>query len=152
MMNQMPDISFKNLMKLGSIGYDARQMMLTDTFLKIGEESRPLLQMFRRECNVIKAFLKLLNRGWSEDDIDAVTVKHIITPYIPKDEQLEIQKRMAANGGKPLESQKESIIRYGRSSDAEATMEQIEEEDKKSQEQKLAAQMAAITAQAELPV
>ncbi len=151
MINQMPDISFRNLMSLGNIGYDARQMMLTDSYLKIGEESRPLLQMFRRECNVIKEFLKFLNRRWSEEDIDAVTVKHVITPYIPKDEQLEINKRMTANGGKPLESQRESILRYGKSADVEATINEIDQERDKLVKQQMEANMAAMLSQTQVP-
>ena len=104
MFNQMPDVSFKNLQSLGNIGYDARQMMLTDAFLRIGEESKPLLQFFRRETNVIKAYLKKMQNQWSDEDIDAVVVKHTITPYIPKDEKYEIEKRQLANGGKAIES------------------------------------------------
>lgn len=150
-LNQMPDISFRNLMSLGNIGYDARQMMLTDAFLKIGEESRPLQQMFRRECNVIKAFLKKMNTAWKEEDIDSILVKHIITPYIPKDEQLEINKRMTANGGKPLESQRESISRYGRSIDVDATMQEMSEEQEKAMKQQVEANMAAMMAQAQIP-
>lgn len=143
-LNQMPDISFRNLMSLGNIGYDARQMMLTDAFLKIGEESRPLQQMFRRECNVIKAFLKMMNPKWKEEDIDNVLVKHIITPYIPKDEQLEITKRMAANGGKPLESQRESIQRYGRSNDVDATIEELNNEREEAMKQQMQASLQAM--------
>ena len=137
MFNQMPDVSFKNLQSLGNIGYDARQMMLTDAFLKIGQETKPLLQFFRREGNVIKAFLKKMNTRWSEVDIDAVVIKHIITPYIPKDEKYEIEKRQAANGGKAIESQRESIQRWGKSSDANATLKEIQEESKIEQQAKI---------------
>ena len=55
-------------------------------------------------------------------------IKHIITPYIPKDELLEIQKRTTANGGKPVESHLESIMRYGKSKDPKATLKQIQDE------------------------
>ena len=128
MMNQMPDISFKNLQSLGDIGYDARQMMLTDTYLKIGEESKAFNSFFRREGNVIKAFLKQMQTKWSDEDIDAVVIKHIITPYIPQDEKYDIQKRQLANGGKALESQRESIERWGKSDDVDKTMKEIQEE------------------------
>ena len=137
MFNQMPDVSFKNLQSLGNIGYDARQMMLTDAFLRIGEESKPLLQFFRRETNVIKAYLKFMQKEWSEEDIDAVTVKHIITPYIPKDEKYEIEKRQLANGGKAIESQHESIQRWGKSPDVEATYKEIQKEAEEEQAAKM---------------
>lgn len=141
MFNQMPDVSFKNLQSLGNIGYDARQMMLTDAFLRIGEESKPLIQFFRRECNVIKAYLKKMQNKWSDEDIDAVTVKHVITPYIPKDEKYEIEKRQLANGGKALESQRESIQRWGKSPDVDGTLQEMKEEAAEEQETKLSSIM-----------
>ena len=125
--NQMADISVERMIELNSIGYDARMTIFIDVFLKIGEESKPLLQAYRREGNVIKAFLKILNPDWA-DEIDNVRIKHIITPYIPKDELLEIQKRTTANGGKPVESHLESIMRYGKSKDPKATLKQIQDE------------------------
>lgn len=58
MQAQMPDLSFDNMKSLGNIGFDARQMLLSDAHLKIGDESGAWIEFFERECNVIKAFLK----------------------------------------------------------------------------------------------
>ena len=124
---QIPDISFDNMKGLGNIGYDARQTLLTDAHLKIGEESGNWIEFLERECNVIKAFLKIMNRKW-ESEIDNVNVEHIITPYIQNDEMAEINRRMKANGNKPIESQLESIQKYGDSSDPAITLKQIQEE------------------------
>lgn len=134
MLNQMPDISFKNLQSLGDIGYDARQMMLTDAYLRVNKEVKPLVQMFRREGNIIKAFLKEMNNKWTQEDLDAVTIKYKVQVYIPKDEDSEIEKRMKANGGQPIESQRESIERFGKSLDVDATLKEIQEETKKRSE------------------
>lgn len=131
MINQMPDISFESLKSLGNIGYDARMMIFQDIILKVKMESKQLLQMFRRESNVIKAFLKLMNTQWA-DEIDNVWVKNSIDIYMPKDENSEIDKRLKANGGKPIESQLESIQRYGRSKDPQATLEAIKKENEES--------------------
>lgn len=131
MINQMPDISFESLKSLGNIGYDARMMIFQDIILKVKMESKPLIQMFRREGNVIKAFLKLLNTQWAKE-VDNVWIKHSIDIYIPKDESSEIDKRMKANGGKPIESQLESIQRFGRSKDPQATLEAIKKEQEES--------------------
>ena len=130
MQAQMPDISFENLKGLGNIGFDARQTMLTDAHLKIGDEAGAWIEFLERECNVIKAFLKLIStdKTW-KDEIDNVSVEHIITPFIQNDELAEINKRMKANGGKAIESQLESIQRYGQSDDAQGTLEQIQKED-----------------------
>lgn len=127
--NQMADISVENMIKLQSIGYDARMTIFIDVFLKIGQESKPLLQAYRREGNVIKAFLKIMTKDkeWKKE-VDNVRIKHIITPYIPKDEMQEIEKRLKANGGKPIESHLESIQRYGKSKDPVGTLEQIQKE------------------------
>ena len=112
---------------LGNIGYDARQTLLTDAHLKLGDETGSWVEFLERECNVIKAFLKVMNKKW-ENEIDNVSVEHIITPYIQNDEMAEINKRMKANGNKPIESQLESIQKYGESSDAVVTLKQIQEE------------------------
>ena len=127
MQSQIPDISFENMKSLGNIGYDARQTLLTDAHLRIGEESGVWIEFFEREFNVIKAFLKEMNKKWASK-IDEVTCTHTITPYIQNDELNEINKRLKANGGKPIESQLESIRKYGESDDPSATLEQINEE------------------------
>lgn len=127
-LSQLPDISFSNMQKLGNIGYDARETLLTDAHLKVGDESGAWIEFFERETSVIKAFLKKMNTEWA-DEIDNVEVEHIITPFIQKNETAEINKRVAANGGKPIESQRESIQRFGKSSDPEATLKQIREEE-----------------------
>lgn len=124
---QIPDLSFDNMKGLGNIGFDARQTLLTDAHLAIGDENGTWVEFLERECNVIKAFLATMNKKF-ESEIDNVQVEHIITPYIQNDEMAEINKRMKANGNKPIESQLESIQKYGESSDAAATLKQIQEE------------------------
>ena len=128
MLSQMPDISFDNMKGLGNIGYDARQTLLTDARLKINEESGAWKEFFEREFNVIKAFLKQMNQSWA-NEIDNITCEHIITPYIPQDESNDISIRMKANGGMPVESQLESIVRLGKSKDPKATLNQIREQE-----------------------
>lgn len=127
MQSQMPDVSFDNMASLGSIGYDARQTLLTDAHLKVGDEKGPIEEMLERETNVIKAFLKEMNTAWASE-VDNVEVEHIISPFIQNDEKAEIDKWMAATGGKPVMSQLEAITNLGLSSDPAETMKQIEEE------------------------
>ena len=128
MLSQMPDISFDNMKGLGNIGYDARQTLLTDARLKINEESGAWKECFEREFSVIKAFLKQMNSSWA-NEIDNITCEHVITPYVPQDESYDIAIRMKANGGKPVESQLESIVKLGQSKDPNATLEQIREQE-----------------------
>lgn len=129
-LNQMPDTSFKNMMALGNIGYDARMTVLMDALLRTGEESQPMIEFFERECNVIKAFIKQMNQAWASE-VDNVIVTHHIQPYVMRNEEAEINLRMKANGGKAIESQLESIERFGKSKDAQATLEQIQQESAK---------------------
>lgn len=124
---QMPDISFEQMRSIGSIGYDARQTLLTDAHLKVGDESGPWIEALERESNVIKAFLKKMNTQW-DSEIDEIEVEHVITPFIQKSEEAEISKWTKANGGKPILSQLESIQYSGLSADALKTLDQIKKE------------------------
>lgn len=133
MLLQLPNLSFENMKSLGNIGFDARQTLLTDAHLKVGSESGVIIEALEREANIIKAYLKLLNPSWATA-IDEIDIEHIITPYIQGDELGEIKKRVAANGGKPIESQRESIARFGWSDDPDETLRQIQEEAKQEAE------------------
>lgn len=126
--SQMPDISFANMMSLGNIGFDARQTLLTDAHLKVGDEAGAWIESFEREANVIKAFLRLMNVSWASE-IDNVEVEHIITPFIQQDEKATIERIQAANGGKPIMSQLESIRAYGQSTNPQETLNQIREDE-----------------------
>lgn len=132
MQGQMPDLSFENMKSLGNIGFDARQMMLSDAHLKVGDESGAWIEFFERECNVIKEFLKLMNTDW-KSEIDNVEVEHIITPFIQNDEAAMTDMLIKQNGGKAIKSQLETIREAG-AKDAEATLKQIQEEDKAAQQ------------------
>lgn len=126
--SQMPDISFANMMSLGNIGFDARQTLLTDAHLKVGDESGVWIEAFEREANVVKAFLRLMNVEWASE-VDNVEVEHIITPFIQQDEKATIERIQAANGGKPIMSQLDSIKAYGQSTNPEETLKQIREDE-----------------------
>lgn len=128
MQSQMPDVSFDNMRSLGNIGYDARQMLLTDAHLKVGDESGTWIEFFDREASVVKEFLKHMNRSWASE-IDNVEVENIITPFIQQDEDAVADRLIKLNGGKPVMSQLESIQQAGYSSNAQATLEQIREEE-----------------------
>lgn len=128
---QMPDISFFNMKGLGNIGYDARMTMLTDSYLKIGEESGVFIEFFERECNVVKAFLAKLRTDLA-NEIDNVEVEHIITPYVQNDEDAVINRLVKANGGKPVVSHIDSIKLAGYSSDPQKSYDSIIEEEAKS--------------------
>ena len=132
--SQMPDISFSNMRALGNIGFDARQTLLTDAHLKIGDESGAIIEMLERETNVIKAFLKKMNTSWA-NEIDNVEVEHIITPFIQNDEKADIDKWVTASGGKAVISQLDAIKLTGLSSNPQETLERIQAEESVSNAQ-----------------
>lgn len=124
---QMPDISFENMKSLGNIGFDARQTLLTDAHLKVGDESGAWLEFFERECSVIKAFLRKMNLDW-EDEMDNVEVEHVITPFIQRDEDAVTDRLIKQNGGKAIKSQLQTIREAG-ASNPEAVLKQIRDEE-----------------------
>ena len=128
MQSQMPDVSFDNMRSLGNIGFDARQMLLTDAHLKVGDESGVWVEFFEREASVVKEFLKFMNTSWA-NEIDNIEIEHIITPFIQNDETAVIDRLQKANGGKAIMSQLESIQQAGYSNDPQATLEQIQKEE-----------------------
>ena len=130
MQGQMPDLSFDNMKSLGNIGFDARQMVLSDAHLKIGDESGPVLEFLDRECNVIRAFLKQMNTAWA-NEIDALDIEHVITPFIQNDEDGVTDRLIKQNGGKAIKSQLETIQEIG-SPNPQATLEQIQKEEASS--------------------
>ena len=147
MQGQMPNISFEKMTGLGSIGYDARQTLFMDAHLKIGDEAGPWLEFLNRECNVIKAFLKQMNTAW-KDEVDNVSVEHIITPYNQNDTKTDIDNMSKANGGKPLISHRESVERAGLTENVEETMKLLKEEASEDAQQKLDELNAATTIRA----
>lgn len=132
MQSQMPDISFEKMASLGNVGYDARQMMLTDAHLKVGEESGEWIEYLEREFNVVKAFLKEMNKSWTSE-IDKVTAEHVISPFVQNDENAKINMLQKACGGKAVMSQKEAIEMLGITSNAEETLKEIQAEDAAAQ-------------------
>ena len=130
--SQIPDISFENMKSLGNIGFDARQTLLTDAHLKVGDESGAWIEAFERECSVIKAFLKSMNTSWT-DEIDNVEVEHVITPFIQMDEDAVTDRLIKQNGGKAIKSQLQTIREAG-ANDPEATLKQIQQEEQASQQ------------------
>lgn len=63
-------------------------------------------------------------------EIDALRVEVEITPFTITDEKDTISNLTAANGGKALMSQRESIEYLGWSSDVDKTLAEIAEDDK----------------------
>lgn len=126
---QLPDWSYGKMSQQALSG-ESRKQMFIDAQLKVKDESGRLIEFFDREMNVVKAFAKIMLGESYAADIDALKVETLITPFAITDEKDTINNLMAANGGKALMSQRESIEMYGHSDDVDKTLREIEEEDK----------------------
>lgn len=126
---QLPDWSYGKMSQQALSG-ESRKQMFIDAQLKVKDESGRLIEFFDREMNVVKAFSKIMLGESYAADIDALKVETLITPFAITDEKDTINNLMAANGGKALMSQRESIEMYGHSDDVDKTLREIAEEDK----------------------
>lgn len=126
---QLPDWSYEKMSQQALSG-ESRKQMFIDAELKVGDESGDLLEFFDRECNVVKAFLKLMMGAAYHADIDALVVENVITPYRISDDKEKVETLMTANGNLPIMSQRESIERYGHSDNVDQTLREIAEQEK----------------------
>ena len=127
---QLPDWSYEKMSQQALSG-ESRKQMFIDAQLKVKDESGRLIEFFDREMNVIKSFLKVMLGEQFHKDIDALKVEMIITPFAITDEKDTINNLMAANGGEPIMSQRESIELFGHSDDVDKTLKEIAEQRKK---------------------
>ena len=121
---QLPDWSYEKMSQQALSG-ESRKQLFIDCQLKVKDESGRLLECFDREMNVVKAIVKDVAPDNLAKDIDELAVETEITPFTVTDEKDTINNLMAANGGLPLCSQRESIEYLGWSQDIDKTMQQI---------------------------
>lgn len=124
---QLPDWSYES-MKASPMSGESRKQLFIDAQLKVKDESGRLLEFYDREVNVVKQFLKAALGEDYSDDIDALQVENVITPFSISDEESVIKNLVTANGGKAIMSQRESIEEYGHSNDVDKTLQEIADE------------------------
>lgn len=127
---QLPDWSYGKMSQQALSG-ESRKQMFIDAQLKVKDESGRLIEFFDREMNVVKAFAKIMLGDGYAADIDALKVETVITPFAITDEKDTINNLMAANGGEPIMSQRESIELFGHSDDVDKTLREINEQSKR---------------------
>lgn len=124
---QLPDWSYES-MKSTPMSGESRKQLFIDAQLKVKDESGRLLEFFDREVNVVKAFLKVALGGSYSAAIDALPVENLVSPFTISEEKDTINNLLAANGNKPIISQRESIEQLGWSDDVDKTLQEINEE------------------------
>jgi SPP1 family phage portal protein len=125
---QTPDISFDSVKGLGAISGIALKLLFMDAHLKVQDKKEIFDDYFQRRVNVIKAYIGKFNTAL-EKECDVLEIEPEITPYMLTNEIDEINKWLAANGNKPLVSQKQSVKSANLSQDPEADFEQIRAEE-----------------------
>lgn len=123
---QLPDMSMEN-MKATPMSGEARKMMFIDAQLKVTDESGIWLELFDREINVIRAFMKKMYPSLAAA-IDSLQVEVVITPYQIRDEAERISNLSNATGGKPIMSQRTAVQNLGYVDNVEEEMDLIAKE------------------------
>lgn len=124
---QLPDWSYES-MKSNAMSGESRKQLFIDCQLKVKDEAGRLMEFYDREVNVVKSFLKLAMGQQYANDIDALPVENIITPFTITDEGDTINHLLTANGNKPIISQREAIDMYGASTNVDKTLQEIQAE------------------------
>lgn len=124
---QTPDISFESVKGLGAISGVALKLLFMDAHLKVQDKKEIFDDYLQRRVNVIKAFIGQFNTEL-EEEAELLEIEPEITPYMLTNELDEINMWLAANGNKPLVSQKASVKGANLTQDPEKDFEQIQEE------------------------
>lgn len=123
---QLPDMSMEN-MKATPMSGEARKMMFVDGQLKVTDEKGAWLEHFRREVNVVKAFMKLMYPHL-KDAVNSLKVKIVITPFTIRDEKDRVDLYTSATGGKSVMSQRTAVAKLGYAENVDDEMEQMAKE------------------------
>lgn len=128
---QTPDISFDSVKGLGAISGIALKLLFLDAHLKVQDKLEVFDDYLQRRVNVIKAYISQMDTSLA-NDCDVLDIEPEVTPYMPTSEIDEINMWLAANGNKPLVSQKASVKGANLTQDPDEDYQQIMNEDASS--------------------
>ena len=126
-LTQTPDISFDSVKGIGAVSGIALKLLFMDAHLKVQDKREIFDDYLQRRVNVIKAYIGQFDQSLKAD-CDNLLIEPEIIPYMLVDEKEQAEYWMTANGNKALISQEESVEKAGLTSNAEATMEKINNE------------------------
>lgn len=124
---QTPDISFESVKGIGAVSGVALKLLFMDAHLKIQDKREIFDEYLQRRVNVIKAFIGQFNTSLEQEAM-LLEVEPEITPYMLTNELDDISLWLAANGNKPLVSQKASVKGANLTQDPDKDFEQIQQE------------------------
>jgi SPP1 family phage portal protein len=125
---QTPDISFDSVKGIGAVSGVALKLLFMDAHLKAQDKMEIFDDYLQRRISIIQAYIAQLNHGL-QTACENLVIEPEIVPYMIEDERAKVDLITAANGGKPIVSQKTSIQQLGWANDSDAEYEQILNED-----------------------
>lgn len=125
--SQTPDISFESVKGIGAISGIALKLLFMDAHLKVHDHCEVLDEYMQRRMSIIKAYIGKFNVKL-ESAAEDLQIEPEIIPYMIDDEIADIEKWTKANGGKPIISQRQSMILADLSKDPEEDYDQLQEE------------------------
>lgn len=129
---QLADMSMKKMVEAGGASGESRKVLMTDSHLKVGEESHDIIWFLDREINVVKAFLAKFNTKW-ESLLPKVKVTNVIHPFVFNDATEKTDRLTKQVDGK-LKSRKTAIKELGDVKDVDAEIAQIDKESESDSE------------------
>jgi SPP1 family phage portal protein len=127
---QTPDISFDSVKGIGSISGVALKLLFMDAHLKVQDKMETFTDFLQRRINIIKAFIANMNTSL-KSECESLIIEPEIVPFMIDDERAKIDLLVAANGQKPVMSQKTSVSMTGWFQDAESEYSQMLEEEQR---------------------
>jgi len=129
---QTPDISFDSVKGIGAVSGIALKLLFLDAHLKVQEKMEIFDDYLQRRMSIIQAYLAQFNTGL-KSACESLTIEPEIVPYMIDDEKAKVDLLMAANGGKPVASQKLTVQQLGWVDDADSEYKQILDEQNASE-------------------
>lgn len=124
---QLPDMSSES-MKTMPMSADSRKMIFIDGQLKVEDEKGIWLDVFSREVNVVKAFMKKMFPSLASA-IESLDVDVIITAYQIKDTAETIKNNSEATGGRQIMSRRTAVRNLSEVDDIDEEIALIEAEE-----------------------
>lgn len=129
--SQTPDISFDSIKGIGAVSGVALKLLFLDAHLKVQDKMETFAEYLQRRVNLIKSYISVFNINL-KSECESLIVEPEIVPFMVNDERANIDLLAAANGGKPLISQKTSVSMTGWFQDVDKEYQQIIDEDNRS--------------------
>lgn len=125
---QTPDVSFENIKGMGQVSGVMLKMLFMDAHLKVVRKTSEIWnEYFTRRYNLLKR-MRNIARGIKSDKEKDIKMSPVITPFMIDDIADMVNTLMAANGGLPLITHKQSIIMFGQSDNPEEDYEEIKQD------------------------